>query len=129
MGQHTLCEPQFIRILVMFLVTSDTHFQDCHRHFYGMSFLVYFWQTKRDGCKCNCIYIYIYLQLFAKILSPWYMYISVYIYIYRVHCGKVTLENLLPARVIYSWNIFNILSRNIFLWLNVDDFFVPRNVF
>ena len=42
------------------------------------------------------IYIYIYIAVCQK-FEP-LIYIS--IWIYRVHCGKVPLENLLPARVI-----------------------------
>ena len=44
----------------------------------------------------STLWLYIYIQLFAKILSPWY--ISVYKYI-KCIVGRVPLENLLPARV------------------------------
>ena len=43
-------EPHFAYILVTFLFTSNTHFQDRHTHFYGtFAFFDVFWQAKHEG--------------------------------------------------------------------------------
>ena len=33
--ERAVREPQFTYISVTFIITSNTHFQDCHTHFYG----------------------------------------------------------------------------------------------
>ena len=44
--------------------------------------------------------------------------------------GRVPLENLLSSQSnVDKLVVFNILSMNIFLWLHVNAFFAPRDVF